>query len=186
MYAKVSNGVLLQYPYTIAQLKADNPNTSFPTTIIVASVSEFGIVEVAPTDAPTFDAITQTRAEGDPVLIDGVWTQQWVVTDLDAATIAANQAAAVAALQADIVQQTQNRLDDFARTRNYDGILSACTYATSSVPKFQAEGQYAVNARDNTWATLYTLMAEVQAGTRPMPTGFADVEPLLPALAWPA
>lgn len=43
-------------------------------------------------------------------------------------------------LQAQVVQSTQQRLDDFARTRNYDGILSACTYATSTVPKFAAEG----------------------------------------------
>jgi hypothetical protein len=89
-------------------------------------------------------------------------------------------------VQALVVQATQARLDNFARTRNYDGILSACTYATSSVPTFAAEGQYAVNARDITWAALYTFMGEVMAGTKPMPTGFADVEVLLPALVWQA
>ena len=87
---------------------------------------------------------------------------------------------------AEVTAATQKRLDDFARTRNYDGILSACTYATSSMPKFTAEGQYAVDVRDNTWATLYAIMGEVQAGTRPMPTGFADIEADLPVLAWPA
>lgn len=88
-------------------------------------------------------------------------------------------------IMADIVAATQARLDTFARTRNYDGILSACTYATSSVPKFQAEGQYCVDARDATWATLYQIMAEVQAGTRPMPAGYDDVAGDLPVLAWP-
>lgn len=88
-------------------------------------------------------------------------------------------------LQAEIVGATQRRLDDFARTRNYDGILSACTYATSLVPKFTTEGQYAVQARDATWATLYALLAEVQSGTRPAPASFDDVAPLLPALEWP-
>ncbi|MHB8950684.1 MAG: hypothetical protein ACYC4S_16760 [Rhodoferax sp.] len=90
------------------------------------------------------------------------------------------------ALQMMIVQKTQERLDAFAATRGYDGILSACTYATSSVPKFAAEGQYVVNARDLTWTALYTLMAQVQAGAAPIPSGYADVEPLLPALEWPA
>ena len=88
-------------------------------------------------------------------------------------------------LQAAIVQATQQRLDDFACTRNYDGILSACTYATSTVPKFAAEGQYAVQARDATWAALYALLEEVQAGTRQVPGSFDDVAPLLPALEWP-
>jgi hypothetical protein len=91
-----------------------------------------------------------------------------------------------AEVQAEIVDATQKRLDDFARTRNYDGILSACTYASSSVPKFAAEGQYCVDARDNTWATLYTILGEVQAGTRPVPTGFDDIVGDLPTLEWPA
>ncbi len=90
-----------------------------------------------------------------------------------------------AQVQASIVQATQQRLDDFARTRSYDGILSACTYATSTVPKFATEGQYAVQARDATWAALYAFMADVQTGTRQMPSGFEDVEPNLPTLEWP-
>lgn len=88
-------------------------------------------------------------------------------------------------LQAEIVVATQRRLDAFARTRNYDGILSACTYATSSVAKFATEGQYCVTARDATWAKLYEMLAEVQAGTRPVPSGYPDIEPELPALDWP-
>lgn len=91
-----------------------------------------------------------------------------------------------ARVQAEIVAATQLRLDTFAQSRNYDGILSACTYATSSVPKFAAEGQYCVDARDATWATLYTILGEVLAQTRPMPTGFADIAGDLPTLAWPA
>jgi hypothetical protein len=78
----------------------------------------------------------------------------------------------------------QAHLDAFARTRNYDGILSAATYATSAVPKFQAEGQYAVEARDATWAKSYEVMAEVEAGTRPMPT-LEELISELPALVWP-
>lgn len=95
-------------------------------------------------------------------------------------------AAETARLIASVTESTQKRLDDFAKSRNYDGILSACTYATSAGPKFASEGQYCVNARDATWATLYTVMAEVEAQTRPMPSGYADIEPLLPALVWPA
>ena len=88
-------------------------------------------------------------------------------------------------VQALIVTATQQRLDDFAKTRNYDGILSACTYAPSLIDRFRLDGVYCVGARDNTWAALYAFMGEVQAGTKPMPTSFADVEPLLPVLSWP-
>jgi hypothetical protein len=95
----------------------------------------------------------------------------WVVTDVK--------------LIAALTRQIQKRLDDFARTRNYDGILSVCTYATSSVPKFAAEGQYCVNARDATWAAAYAILAEVLEGQRPVPSSIADFETDLPDLTWP-
>ena len=89
-------------------------------------------------------------------------------------------------VQAEIEVAVQKRLDDFAATRYYNSILSACTYATSTVPRFAAEGQYCVEARDATWAKCYEILSAVQAGTRPMPTGYADIESELPVLTWPA
>jgi hypothetical protein len=89
-------------------------------------------------------------------------------------------------IQAAFTAQIQARLDDFAQTRNYDGILSACTYATSSVAKFAAEGQYCVEARDATWAAAYAILDAVLAGERPMPGSIADIAGDLPALSWPS
>lgn len=97
--------------------------------------------------------------------------------------IAAETAARV---QAEIAAEAQRRLDAFAKSRGYEGILAACTYATSTVPQWQAEGQCCVNLRDAMWGALYTIMAEVQAGTRPLPENYADIEADLPALEWPA
>ena len=80
--------------------------------------------------------------------------------------------------------EAQARLDRWAQSRGYDGILSACTYATSQVPRFQAEGQRCVDLRDQTWARLYEILAEVEAGTRPVPMSLAEIEGDLPALTW--
>lgn len=91
-----------------------------------------------------------------------------------------------AILKEQITIETQNRLDAFARTRGYDGILSACTYATDTQPKFASEGQYCVQIRGATWAKLYEIMAEVETGTRAMPSGYLDIESELPLLEWPA
>lgn len=82
------------------------------------------------------------------------------------------------------VNAIQKRLDDFSKTRGYDGILSACTYATSTVPKFAGEGQYCVNARDSTWSASYVILADVEAGNRSMPT-IDEIMSELPDLAWP-
>jgi len=132
--------------------------------------------------------------ERPPIKQGNAWTQQWEVVELYTpaerdqilADAAAQEAEAAALrLKQEIIDSTQARLDDFARTRKYDGILSLCTYATSTVAKFAQEGQYGVTARDATWAKLYEMLDEVQAGTRPMPSGYAEIQGELPALVWP-
>lgn len=81
--------------------------------------------------------------------------------------------------------QIQSRLDDFANTKNYDGILSAASYVNSTDADFSIEGQYCVQLRDDTWAKAYQILAEVEAGTRPEPDSIEDFENELPAMVWP-
>lgn len=178
MYIKLINNTPERYSLT--QLRRDNPQVSFPQVIPDACAVEYGVYPLQATDQPTYDLMTSRVVEGIPVQQGEAWVQAW---DVVALTPEELQAVALE-LKGDIVAQTQQRLDDFAHTRNYDGILSACTYATSTVPKFQQEGQYCVTARDQTWAVLYQIMAEVEAGTREMPSDFAEIEPQLPVLAW--
>lgn len=90
-------------------------------------------------------------------------------------------------LKQEIEDATQAALDDFARTRGYENILSACTYATSAVPQFASEGAYCVGLRDATWAALYMVLSEVEGGTRAIPSGFDEIAGELPTstAAWP-
>jgi len=81
----------------------------------------------------------------------------------------------------------QNRLDTFAQTREYGGILSACTRATSAIDMLRVDGQYCVDAQDNTWIKAYTVLQEMRqyvatGGTIPE---WEVIESLLPPLAWP-
>jgi hypothetical protein len=87
-------------------------------------------------------------------------------------------------IEAEFVAKIQSRLDTFARTRGYDGILSACTYTTSLNPKFAMEGQYCVQVRDATWGKCYGILSAVQSGTLQTPT-WEELEADLPALGWP-
>jgi hypothetical protein len=83
------------------------------------------------------------------------------------------------------VEIVQEWLNAQAQTRGYDGILSACTYATSTVPRFQAEATAAVIGRDNAWADCYSIMTGVQAGERLAPANKEALLAELTPIVWP-
>ena len=80
LYAKVENGSISQYPYSIHSLKKENSNTSFPRTAMdIDSVrSDYGIVEVAELSSPVSE--THNVSEGSPELVNGNWSQTWEQT----------------------------------------------------------------------------------------------------------
>jgi hypothetical protein len=75
MYIK--NGI---YPYSVAQLKQDNNQTSFPTNIPDSLLAEYGVYKVMPTSFPSV-GLDMTVIEGQPELVNGVWKQVWVITE---------------------------------------------------------------------------------------------------------
>ena len=106
------------------------------------------------------------------------------ITVTEADNLRKPPAPTVAEVTAVFVAGIQKRLDDFVKTRNYDNILSACTYATSTVPKFAEEGQHCVDLRDQTWASAYQILEDVQLKKIPMPASIDDIASRLPVLAW--
>jgi hypothetical protein len=182
--------------------RALHPNTSLPQQLTETIINDMGGDVVYEGPQASDGEFWQYSIYGGVEQKNGKWYTKYVLgptfTDTEDAdgkvtTAAENQAAYIAlktqerALEVknEIIDATQKRLDDFAQTRNYDGILSACTYATSAVPKFATEGQYCVEVRDTTWAALYDILGKVQAGTRPQPSGYSDIESDLPVLTWP-
>ncbi|MFA6213535.1 MAG: hypothetical protein WC714_29125 [Candidatus Obscuribacterales bacterium] len=84
----------------------------------------------------------------------------------------------------DFTAAVQAHLDATARTRNYDGILSACSYATSTNLPFSVEGQACVAWRDAVWLYCYQQLALVQSGARAVPESTAAFIAELPAISW--
>ena len=64
----------------------------------------------------------------------------------------------------------QAHMDAVARSRSYDGILSLCSYATSSHPKFGAEGKAGVKWRDACWDKAYEIFNDCLSRNRPVPS----------------
>ena len=158
-----------------------------------------GTYEVRDTTPPAEDAAWLSAIEVKPSLTEGAQHYGghtfdvtktpaeivWEVLDFDSATAAANLAEIAARPIKMLTEAVQAHLDATAQTHNYDGILSACSYASSTNTTFAAEAAACVAWRDAVWADCYTIMAAVQAGTHAMPTADSLIAEL-PTITWPA
>lgn len=86
MYLKVS-GSTITYPYSVYDLKAENPNVSFPTTISDSLLEEFGVHKVELKDSGYDNDDTKDVVEITPTLSGSVYIQTYQVTDADEDTI---------------------------------------------------------------------------------------------------
>lgn len=82
-YAKIIDGVVLQYPYDMSDLRQDNPNTSFPRSMTAEQYAEWNMVAVVVDPKPSYDPIYKEISTTGPSLVDGVWTQGWEILDRD-------------------------------------------------------------------------------------------------------
>ena len=78
---------------TYSDIRQDCSQTSFPVELTDEMISNAGYREVI-CKAPDFDKITQSATESAPLLINGVWTQQWTIQDLPLEKVAENKAVA--------------------------------------------------------------------------------------------
>jgi hypothetical protein len=158
------------------------PNISFPSTgpsiNFLLENSAMPLIVWEP-----FDGTVEKLERVEPYINDNkVYTCR--IVKKTESELASESIRAQKALIDHIIHQTQMKLDDFAKIRNYDNIQSACTYASSSISKFKEEGQRCIDLRDQTWSTLYTILDDVNSGVTPFPTSFDDIQPLLPELSW--
>ena len=59
LLVKTANGQVEQFPYTLGDLRRDNPQTSFPKKIGDAILASHGIYHVMPETQPEYDPLVQ-------------------------------------------------------------------------------------------------------------------------------
>ena len=109
MYAKLNNGQVERYPYTIGQLRKDHRNVSFPKVMSDEVLAQFNMVKVAPTERPADDYtknFTVTAAQ-----VGGAWVEKWVSTS---------------ATQDEITERTSNKAAQVRAER--DALLASTDY----------------------------------------------------------
>ncbi len=146
--------------------------------------AQFNVFRFYTSAQPAHDLLTQVAREIDPAPINGLWTQRWEVVDLDAETIAANQAAQAAATLSAYDTVLTEHLDKTAQARRWDSRITLAVRAAYPNP-WQADAKAFGTWMDTCNALAYQWMNEVQAGTRAMPVSTAAFLAALPPMVWP-
>ena len=76
MYIKIPGAI---YPYSVGELKKDNPGTCFPRTPSIEMLAEFGVYPVKAISQPEYDSLTHDCIEGQPAQVGAQWVQTWQV-----------------------------------------------------------------------------------------------------------
>jgi len=181
MFAKILNNTVVKYPYQWTDFMADNNNsqgldsanllTIFPQTAMAKQ--GYTLVDVAPSTPPTFDPITQSVTEGTPSLVSGVWTQTWTVTTLDAATQAANLAAAKVAKIAGLANNYATAIAQAVSYTSAVGVVQTYQADPGSISNLQA----AIAGCSKAQATPVGFYW-VAADNTQVPFSFADLQGL--------
>jgi hypothetical protein len=93
-YIFAPNQIAEIYPYSIGDLRRDNPNVSFPLNPSEELLASYDVFPVVSQARPGYDPITQNLNRATPTLVDGQWLQTWEVTDASAEEVAERQRAA--------------------------------------------------------------------------------------------
>lgn len=92
-YALIQNNEVVEYPVSIGNWRVENPNICLPAVPTEQQLNEQGIYTVLPTQKPSYDAITQSCSEDNPVKMELNWVQAWKVTQNTPEQILANEQA---------------------------------------------------------------------------------------------
>ena len=86
MYLKVS-GSTITYPYSVQNLKNENPNISFPTIISDSLLESFNIYQVEMKNSGYDSDDTKDVTEVTPILSGSIYIQTYTISDADTETI---------------------------------------------------------------------------------------------------
>lgn len=100
MFAKITNGSVDRFPYSVGDLRRDNPNTSFPKNISVQTMASYGMVSVTQLAEPDHNPITHFVEYGPvPVRESDKWFLLPTVREFSAEQLADRHASAAASVR---------------------------------------------------------------------------------------
>ena len=82
MYVKIVDGEVDTFPYSLAQLRSDNSQTSFPKQIENDVLESYGVYPVVYAEHPSINDRTQkAERNSEPTLVSGSWTVNYTTSN---------------------------------------------------------------------------------------------------------
>ena len=88
-YVYAPNGQVETFPYSIFQLKSDNPHISFPKTISDELLETYNVFPVTPAASPKNNSYNEKVVQVDPVLVNAQWVETYEVVEMTPEELAA-------------------------------------------------------------------------------------------------
>ena len=88
-YVQANGDTFIRHIHDVEPTRWDDDNFCRVAKLTPEQVAQFGVHQLKLITPPYFYPATQAREHGPALLIDGVWTQNYIVTDLDGGETAA-------------------------------------------------------------------------------------------------
>ncbi|MCP3878341.1 MAG: DUF4376 domain-containing protein [Sulfitobacter sp.] len=107
MRALIKDGAVAQFPYSVAQMKRDNPDVGFPPDFAPPFEAPNGtLVNVSQAEMPEAGIGQKIVGETTPTLVDSEWVLGWSVEDMTPDELSADVAARRRAVDAERDRRT--------------------------------------------------------------------------------
>ena len=121
MYVFAPNQTVETFPYSIGNLRRDNPTTSFPRNPSDELLAQWNVFPVVRQDPPSFNSATQDLNQVNPTLTNNQWLQTWSVTAATSDEISERTAVA----SSDVRNQRNHKLKTCDWTQMADSPLAS-------------------------------------------------------------
>lgn len=192
LYARVRYGEIVEFP--VHRIHIDNRGHSINDYVLVE-------IEDEPFVPPFHTLVQEPIIMGNRVIckwkiipktLDAVLNDIWEPTTLESTDERYKETITISDVSLEYIEQVtklvseyvSEKLDNFARSHQYDDIKSVVSYANSAIAKFKAEADRAIYLRDMCWASVYEYLDLVTEGSLPVPRSIEDIDAILPELTW--
>jgi hypothetical protein len=124
LLVKAVNGNVVRYPYFLADMRAEHPNTSFPEAPPVEMLASYNVYPVERSEHPSYDPEAHRPVEGQPEFAGGKWKQKWNLRAANAEEVQQAAAAKEAARAEQVRNSLRNELAGTQPPQSVPGLVA--------------------------------------------------------------